>query len=78
MNGKKKVVIALGKGMQLITDEEIDPTELMTSIGVLVSMLAEVDKSNGASKERFKTMMNTFIDVVYNENKSKNEKGKKK
>ena len=62
---KMKGIINLGKGYGLIVPEHSNTLELMTSCGVLISMLAQVDKDNGVSLEKFKEMMNRYIDAIY-------------
>ena len=63
-----KGIIDLGKGYGLIIPEHSDTLELMTSCGVLISLLAQADKDNGVSLEKFKEMMNRYIEVIYSEN----------
>ena len=65
---QKQGIIDLGKGYGLIVPEHSNTLELMTSCGVLISMLAQADKDNGVSLEKFKEMMNRYIDAVYSEN----------
>lgn len=62
---QKQGIITLGKGYGLIVPEHSDTLELMTSCGVLISMLAQVDKDNGVSLEKFKEMMNEYIEAIY-------------
>jgi hypothetical protein len=66
---QKQGIIKLGKGYGLIVPEHSDTLELMTSCGVLISMLAQADKDNGVSKEKFKEMMNRYIDAIYSGDK---------
>ena len=65
---QKQGIIKLGKGYGLIVPEHSDTLELMTSCGVLISMLAQADKDNGVSKEKFKEMMNRYIESIYSGN----------
>ena len=60
-----KGIIDLGKGYGLIVPEYSDTLELMTSCGVLISMLAQADKDNGVSLDKFKEMMNRYIEAIY-------------
>ena len=60
-----KGIIDIGKGYGLIVPEHSSTLELMTSCGVLISMLAQVDKDNGVSLDKFKEMMNRYIDAIY-------------
>lgn len=62
---KMKGIIPLGKGYGLIVPEHSNTLELMTSCGVLISMLAQADKDNGVSLDKFKEMMNRYIDAIY-------------
>ena len=65
---QKQGIIDLGKGYGLIVPEHSNTLQLMTSCGVLISMLAQADKDNGVSLEKFKEMMNRYIDAIYSGN----------
>lgn len=62
-----KVKIILEDGIELIMDKEMDNKKLMTAIGMMVQMLAiaEKDGINKMTKEKFKSMMNMYIDIVW-------------
>ena len=66
---KKLGLIDLGDGYKLIVPEKSDSLKIMVACGVLISLLAQADKDNGCNKDKFKKMMNAYIDSIYDDGK---------
>lgn len=58
-------IIPLAKGYGLIVPKHSDSVEIMTAIGTLVQILALADKEQGVDYNKFKLMINEFVDMVY-------------
>lgn len=63
----KSGVIPLAKGYGLIVPEHSDSLEIMVAIGSLVQILALADGEQGVDYNKFKSMINEYIDKVYKE-----------
>lgn len=63
----KSGVISLAKGYGLIVPEHSDSLEIMVAIGSLVQILALADGEQGVDYNKFKKMINDYIDKVYKE-----------
>lgn len=63
----KSGIIPLAKGYGLIVPQHSDTIQIMVAIGMLVQMLAVADGEQGVEIERFKAMINEYIDKVYSE-----------
>lgn len=63
---KQKVKIKLANGIEIIMDEQVQNDELMVAIGMMISMLGVAEKEfNKLEKEKFKSMMNMYIDTIW-------------
>lgn len=63
----KSGVIPLAKGYGLIVPEHSDTLEIMVAIGSLVQILALADGEHEVDYNKFKSMINEYIDKVYKE-----------
>lgn len=64
---KKGGIIPLAKGYALIVPEKSDSTTIMEAIGILIQILCLSDKEQGVDYEKFKKMINSYVDKIYNE-----------
>ena len=64
---QKTAVIPLAKGYGLIVPEHSDSLEIMVAIWSLVQILALADGEQGVDYNKFKEMVNGYIDNVYSE-----------
>lgn len=63
-----KYKINASKGIDILMDNYIQNSELLTAIGILVAMYAEAEKDyNKLDKNKLKEMLNAFVDRIYEE-----------
>lgn len=64
---EKKGIIPLAKGYGLIVPEKSDSITIMEAIGMLIQILCLADKEQGVDYEKFKKMINSYVDKIYTE-----------
>lgn len=61
----KKAIIPLANGYALIVPDKSDSITIMEAIGMLVQILCLADKEQGVDYEKFKAMINSYVDKIY-------------
>lgn len=63
----KKAIIPLANGYALIVPDKSDSITIMEAIGMLIQILCLADKEQGVDYDKFKAMINSYVDKIYNE-----------
>ena len=61
----KKAIIPLANGYALIVPDKSDSITIMEAIGMLVQILCLADKEQGVDYDKFKAMINSYVDKIY-------------